>query len=78
MMSQAWFHDFTNREDVQKSIYCLNPPDAFIYEIYKNKKIDVCSYGSMRFELIGGLFFLKSYYFLNHDLNYESYGDEAN
>jgi hypothetical protein len=48
---------------------------TIVYEIYENEKIVVCKfYGRMKFELIGGLFFLKSCDFFN----YKSYGDEAN
>lgn len=75
MMSKAWFHDFTHRADVNKDLYELNPPHEIVYKIYENEKIVVCKfYGRMKFELIGGLFFLESCDFLN----YKSYGDEAN
>ena len=75
MMSKAWFYDFTHRTDVQKDMYELNPPNEIVYEIYENKKICACKfYGRMKFELIGGLFFLETCDFLN----YKSYGDEAN
>ena len=75
MMSQAWFHDFTNRTDIKQDMYEFNSPDEIVYEIYENEKIVVCRFfGRMKFELIGGLFFLESCDFLN----YKSYGDEAN
>ena len=75
MMSKSWFHDFTSRTDVLRDMYELNHPNEMVYEIYENEKTAVCKfYGRMKFQLIGGLFFLETCNFLN----YKSYMDEAN
>ena len=76
MMSKAWFSDFKIRADVRRDMYeyTIDQPDEIIYEIYENERTLVCKYyGRMKFQLIGGLYFLETCDFLK----YESSGDEA-
>lgn len=75
MMSKSWFNDFTSRKDVVRDLYEFNHPNEIIYEIYENEKTLTCKfYGRMKFQLIGGLYFLESCRFLN----YISSGDKTN
>ena len=75
MMSESWFNDFTSRKDVERDLYEFNHPNEIIFEIYENEKTLTCKfYGKMKFQLIGGLYFLESCRFLN----YISSDDEAN